>query len=378
MGTGVDTDSEHIHRVLAPNPGLMTGTGTNTYLVHDTAGSVGVVDPGPNLPVHLDRILADAASLGRVVAILVTHGHSDHLPAAYPLAEQTGAPIFGHALLPGVERPLADGERCVIGDVALHALETPGHTDDSLCYWLSEERALFTGDLIAGSGTVIVDEAPGGLAKYMRSLDRVLALDRPAVYPGHGPAVADGTAKIREYIAHRRAREQQVLAHLEESGAVEVEGLVSAMYPEVAPGLRGMAARNVRAILGKLTDEGHVAVDQHGTWVLGAMGPREFVRLQRQFIQGMAMRKKRNIEIAPIQEVKVRLLDYLEAMQPAPASEGFEGALAEAVLAVSGGGATGPAQAVASDLQMDWQMAQRTQGFRTWLRGAAAPDRPRG
>ena len=148
-----------VHHVLAPNPGYMTGAGTNTYLIEDGAGGVVVVDPGPDDERHVAAILAAAQPLGEIKAMLVTHGHLDHLPAATALGKQTGAKLHGHALLPGVERPLAEGETWRSGSLSLTALATPGHTDDSLCYWFPDERVLFTGDLIAGAGTVVVGES---------------------------------------------------------------------------------------------------------------------------------------------------------------------------------------------------------------------------
>jgi glyoxylase-like metal-dependent hydrolase (beta-lactamase superfamily II) len=247
----------------------MTGTGTNTYVVDDEAGSVAVIDPGPDEPGHLRAILSAVGDRGHLVAILVTHRHLDHLPAARPLADRTGAPLYGHRDLPGRDRVVADGEVCFAG---LRGLETPGHTDDSLCFWDSEQRALFTGDLVAGAGTVIVDEQPGALARYMASLERLRALGPSTIHPGHGPIVADGQAKLDEYLAHRRQREQQVIDVLRQRGRASVEELVASIYPDVQSALLPMAARNVRAHLHKLADEGR-AVDGSGGWVLTPASP---------------------------------------------------------------------------------------------------------
>jgi glyoxylase-like metal-dependent hydrolase (beta-lactamase superfamily II) len=244
-----------IQRVLAPNPGPMTLTGTNTYLLADQ-DAVAVIDPGPDdLPEHLDAILDAAAPLGRITMVLVTHRHGDHLPLAFPLCTRTGARLLGHSLLPGVQRPIADQEACF---GRLVALETPGHTVDSLCFFDPESGDLFTGDLVAGSGTVIVDDTPGALAAYVGSLERLLALRPRRIHPGHGPLVDDAQAKLREYIDHRRQREQQVLVAVGSSGSATVEQLVAVIYTDVPSNLVPMAARNVRACLDKLLAEDRV------------------------------------------------------------------------------------------------------------------------
>jgi glyoxylase-like metal-dependent hydrolase (beta-lactamase superfamily II) len=233
----------------------MTGTGTNTYLVDDGAGQVALIDPGPDDPRHLKAILERCEQLGQLTAILVTHRHLDHLPAARPLAQQTGAPLLGHRDLPGIDRPLTDGETAF---GRLQALETPGHTDDSLCFWDADAGALFTGDLVAGAGTVIVGEERGALGRYMASLERLRGLGPRTIYPGHGPIVEDAVGKLEEYLSHRRQREQQVLEGVRAAGHASVEQLVSSIYPDVQPALVPMAGRNVRACLEKLADEGLV------------------------------------------------------------------------------------------------------------------------
>ena len=254
-----------ITRVLAPNPSPGTLTGTNTYVL-DAGGVVTVVDPGPDDATHLQAVLRAAEPLGRVRAVLVTHGHADHLPAAVPLAAATGASIVGHPNLPGVQHPLADGETLALGPaLALTALDTPGHTEDSLCYWEPAARALFTGDLVAGSGSLVVDDRPGGLARSLASLRRLQALGPCTIYPGHGPIVADGQAKLAEYLAHRAEREQQILELLA-ARPRSADALVSAIYVDVPPALLGHAARNVRAHLGRLADEGRIHCDADGVF----------------------------------------------------------------------------------------------------------------
>jgi glyoxylase-like metal-dependent hydrolase (beta-lactamase superfamily II) len=238
----------------------MTLTGTNSYLVDDGRGSLAVIDPGPDDPRHLQAILAAAAPLGRITTVLVTHRHGDHLPAALPLCAQTGATLVGHPDLPGVQRRVADNES-VFG--SLLALATPGHTRESLCFWDADARTLFTGDLVAGSGTVIVDDVPGALADYLASLERLLTLGPNTIYPGHGPVVDDGIGKLEEYRHHRRQRVQQVVDALRERDSASVDELVSLIYPELGANLVPMAARNVRANLDLLSGQGLVSQLTH-------------------------------------------------------------------------------------------------------------------
>jgi glyoxylase-like metal-dependent hydrolase (beta-lactamase superfamily II) len=252
-----------IERIVAPNPGPMTLTGTNTYLVGDGAGNLAAIDPGPDdLPQHIQAVLKRVGELGRLTTVIVTHRHLDHLPAATPLCQETGAVIAGHPDLPGVERSLVDGARAFGDLVALH---TFGHTRDSVSLWDASEGALFTGDLVLGSGTAVLDDAPGALTDYMASLERLLALQPRTIYPGHGPIVDDGVAKLTEYRDHRRLRVRQVLDALAARGPSTPDELAAAIYTEIPSHLLPMAARNVRANLEMLAAHGHVA-SADGRW----------------------------------------------------------------------------------------------------------------
>jgi glyoxylase-like metal-dependent hydrolase (beta-lactamase superfamily II) len=254
-----------IQRVIAPNPGPMTLTGTNTYLVGDDEGRVAAIDPGPDEARHVEAVLRAVAPLGTLTTVLVTHRHVDHLPAALPLCQATGATLVGHADLPGVQRAVADGETAF---GSLLALATPGHTRESLCFWDPADGALFTGDLVAGTGTVVVDDEPGALADYLGSLERLLALGPRTIYPGHGPIVDDAPARLREYLDHRHERLRQVVDALDSRGPSTVDELVSAIYTDVPPGLVPMAARNVRANLDKLVADERVVGSATGRWQL--------------------------------------------------------------------------------------------------------------
>ena len=252
---------------MAPNPGPMTLTGTNTYLVGDDAGHLAVIDPGPDdLPSHLDAILNTIARLEKTVTtVIVTHRHLDHLPAAMPLCRATGATLVGHVDLPGVERGVSDNQP--VFD-SLVALVTPGHTRDSVCLWNAASGELFTGDLVLGTGTAVLDDAPGALADYMASLQRLLKLPPRTIYPGHGPIVDDGVRKLTEYIEHRQMRLHQVVDALRSAGAASADELAAAIYADVPAHLLPMAARNVRANLDMLASQDRAEPVDSGRWRL--------------------------------------------------------------------------------------------------------------
>lgn len=216
----------------APNPGPLTLGGTNTYLAGDT-----VVDPGPDHERHLMAVLA----AGLVERIVLTHRHPDHSAGAERLSELSGAPIlaFGEGL--------RDGDR-ISGLVAVH---TPGHAPDHLCFWAPGTRTLFSGDLIAGAGSIMVAPPGGDLEAYVASLKRVRGLAPTRILPGHGPEVSDAAAKIDEYLAHRREREERVAAALE-LGASSLEEVVDLAYAEVPAAMRPYARLSARAHLEKL------------------------------------------------------------------------------------------------------------------------------
>jgi glyoxylase-like metal-dependent hydrolase (beta-lactamase superfamily II) len=249
----------------------MTLTGTNTYLVGDGAGHLAAIDPGPDdLPAHLNAILSTAGRLGSITAVIVTHRHLDHLPLAAEVCRQTGAPLIGHADLPGVTRPVPDGGSAFDG---LVALATPGHTRDSICLWRAEDAALFTGDLVLGSGTAVLDDAPGALADYLASLSRLEALRPRTIYPGHGPIVPDAVAKLTEYLEHRRQRVQQVVDALTTRGPATPDELAAAIYTEIPAKMLPMAARNVRANLDMLLSQRQVERLPDERWQLTTRNP---------------------------------------------------------------------------------------------------------
>lgn len=242
--------------ILAPNPSAMTGAGTNSYLIGSK--EIAVVDPGPDCEEHVGAIV-DALTPGeRIGLILVTHGHADHLGAVAALKAICGAPVVGHRDLPGVDRPLADGQSFDLGELTVAALATPGHADDHLCFWLPADRCLFAGDLVGGGGgSVVLAERRGALSEYLASLRRVAALGAHLLLPGHGPPVEDGAARALEQIAHRERRGAAIEAALADE-PLSLSAIVDRVYADTPPPLRTMAERNARQHLWLLEERGRV------------------------------------------------------------------------------------------------------------------------
>jgi glyoxylase-like metal-dependent hydrolase (beta-lactamase superfamily II) len=246
-----------IELVLAPNPGPYTGPGTNTYVI-DSDGEALVLDPGPIIRGHLDAIRV-ALSGRQPVGVVVTHTHPDHAPAANGLGTELDVPVYGFAAGPGFAPTvqIEDEAEIGFGSRQLVAVHTPGHTSDHLCFRLDEY--LFTGDHIMGGSTVIIEDA----AAYMRSLEKVAQLDPAHLYPGHGPELPEARMVIREYIAHRIEREQQVLAAVA-AGAATIGDIVDVVYEGIEPGLRLAATMQVHTQLIKLKNEGRVSLGSGG------------------------------------------------------------------------------------------------------------------
>jgi glyoxylase-like metal-dependent hydrolase (beta-lactamase superfamily II) len=258
--------------ILAPNPSLMTGPGTNTYVITDEGGPGVVIDPGPEIEEHLQAIVEKTRP--GLSAILITHGHPDHVGGAARLRELTGAPILAWSPQgsPPADGSLADGQSILVGRRLLRALHTPGHRFDHLCFLLEDSSALFAGDLVAGTGTVVIAPPEGDLADYLSSLRRLASLDLTLILPAHGPAITQPHALLEEYISHRNQRELQVLAGLAK-GPATVEALVERIYADVDPQLHGMAALSLTAHLYKLEGEGRVVRAEES----GSAGPWRLV-----------------------------------------------------------------------------------------------------
>jgi len=278
-----------VRRVLAPNPSPYTFSGTQTWLV-GAGEEIAVIDPGPTGSGksigdpgvvfgdafgygHVEAILR-AVGDARVTAILCTHTHRDHSPAAAPLKAATGAPIIGCAPLAlsddgpradsafdpdyAPDRVLADGEQISGEGWTLTAVATPGHTSNHLCYALEESRALFTGDHVMAWSTSVVSPPDGDMAAYMASLTKLYQRSDRIYYPAHGPAVTKPQQLVRGMLGHRKQRERQILRELEK-GPRDIPAMVAVMYKGLDPRLVGAAGRSVLAHLYDLRARAMVA-----------------------------------------------------------------------------------------------------------------------
>jgi glyoxylase-like metal-dependent hydrolase (beta-lactamase superfamily II) len=279
-----------VRRVLAPNPSPYTYTGTQTWLVGNR-NEVAVIDPGPagdgpnsghadiNGTGHVEAILR-AIGGAKVTAIMCTHTHRDHSPAAAPLKAATGAPIIGCAPLVlkddgpradsafdpdyAPDRILADSEQISGDGWTIKAVATPGHTSNHLCYSLVETGALFTGDHVMKWSTSVVSPPDGDMSAYMASLQKLYDREDRIYYPAHGPAVENPRQLVRGMIGHRRQRERQILKLLE-AGQGHIPDMVAAMYKGLDPRLTGAAGRSVLAHLVDLQNQGR-AVAHGDAW----------------------------------------------------------------------------------------------------------------
>ncbi len=244
-----------VHVVLAPNPGIMTGPGTNTYIVG--AGPTMVIDPAVDDEAYVDEVVERA---GDVSAILITHRHSDHVGGAAALAARTGAAVraFGPADAGDAQvMPVVDGEVLEAGGASLLTLHTPGHAADHLCWWMEGTATLFAGDNVLGEGTAVIAPPEGNMTEYLRSLHRLLDFHIDRIYPGHFRWLDGGSEVIRGYIAHRAERERKVLTALRD-GASSVEEIVEHAYTDTPRHLHPVAAYSVLAHLEMLETQGKV------------------------------------------------------------------------------------------------------------------------
>lgn len=248
-----------VRRILAPNPSLFTGPGTNTYLIEDEGEAV-ILDPGPIDHSHQQAIIEAAGNL-LVRTVLVTHTHPDHAPLANPLARLFEVPAMGYEPGPQFhpDHRLGEGDIINVGGTRLETIHTPGHSDDHLCFRSGE--VLFTGDHIKGGSSVLITDA----GPYMKSLKKVARLRLVRLYPGHGEKITRPAQTISWYIAHRQEREREILAAVT-TGCRTVGEIVEQVYREVNPALHDLAAYSVAAHLKKLAAESTVRFDEGAGW----------------------------------------------------------------------------------------------------------------
>jgi glyoxylase-like metal-dependent hydrolase (beta-lactamase superfamily II) len=267
----LDEIAPGVRRLVARNPGFMTGPGTNTYLVGTQRCAV--IDPGPHDPVHIERILQAAGA--NVSAILATHTHPDHSPAVAALAQSTGAEVLGrgppaHGRQDATFSPtrvLNDGDIVQVGELALRAIHTPGHASNHLCYLLEGSRLLFSGDHVMQGSTVVIGPPDGDMKVYLQSLARLQREPITRIAPGHGTVIEDAQAEVARLIAHRLQREAKVVERLRRAGRLTIEALVASVYDDVDPRLHPVAKGSLLAHLLKLEADGRAARDHaDATW----------------------------------------------------------------------------------------------------------------
>ncbi|HEU4369507.1 MAG TPA: MBL fold metallo-hydrolase [Methylomirabilota bacterium] len=256
------TVSPLVGRVLGLNPGMMTGPGTNTYLIGRRDPIL--LDTGAGVPEYMTGLqeYLDERGWKQPSRVVLTHRHRDHLGGVAHLRERfrglrVGKMIHRDADLPEGVEDLREGQPIEGDGVTLVPLHTPGHASDHLCYYLPEEKAVFTGDVVLSGSTTVIPAEDGDLLEYMHSLARLQALGVRRIYPAHGPVVEDGPALIAEYIAHRLLRERQILEALGD-GLRTIPALVERIYAAVPKNLHLMAGQSVASHLKKLAREGRV------------------------------------------------------------------------------------------------------------------------
>lgn len=243
----------------------MTGPGTNVYWVGSSR--VTLIDPGPDDPQHVAALAEQVGD--RLERIVVTHTHRDHSPAATPLAQLTGAPLFGmkppstfendDSFVPDVE--LQDGQVLDCDGQALEVVHTPGHASNHVCLFLPVTGLLFTGDHIMEGSTVVIAAPDGDMRAYLDAMARLRAMPLQAIAPGHGHVIDQPFDAIDTIVSHRLARERQVIDVVASHGPADIDAFLDVVYSHVTEAVRPVARMSLLAHLIKLRDEGAVRLD---------------------------------------------------------------------------------------------------------------------
>lgn len=263
--------NSRVRRIVAPNAGVMTGPGTNTYLLGDDR--VAVLDPGPAIPAHIDAILETAGD--RIEWLVCTHTHPDHSPAWQAIAAATGAAVIGASPADDMfqddtfqpDRELLHDDVLDTPEFTLRAVHTPGHVSNHFCFFLEQEGMLFAGDHIMNGSTVVIVPPSGDMKAYIESLQLLLRYPLKLIAPGHGEVMEDSKAIVEWLVKHRLKREKKVIAGLRQLGRSPLDELVKVVYDDVDTSLHKMASLSLSAHLIKLNREKRaVHHDRDDSW----------------------------------------------------------------------------------------------------------------
>lgn len=255
-----------LQKVTAPNGSVMTGAGTNCWIIGDRQKVV--IDPGPDIAEHIDAL--EQAGAGAISHILVTHTHRDHSPAVAELKRRTGAVVCGAVLDHNdgfqdttfvADQPLREGEPIVVGDATIEPIHTPGHVENHFCFHWREQGVIFTGDHLMQGSTVVIIPPAGDMYDYLHSLEKLLPYQPHYLAPGHGDLMPDCRAVIEGVIAHRLKRERKVVEVMQRIAPASLDALLAQVYDDVVPEVVTFARLSLWAHLRKLAKDGR-AVEQ--------------------------------------------------------------------------------------------------------------------
>ena len=265
--------SSLVRRITAPNPGRMTGPGTNCYLVGQR--NIAVIDPGPAIDSHIEEILQACGNALKWV--VVTHTHPDHSPAARIIADKTGAQLIG-CVLPddghqdtsfAVEKNVAQGDILKTDEFTLEAIHTPGHVANHYCFFLHEEGMLFSGDHIMNGSSVVIIPPAGDMADYLSSTELLSNYPIVSIAPGHGDLMGEPERVLKNIVRHRVIREKKIMRVLKELGEASLDELLPPVYDDVDPALLKMARLSLWAHVLKLEHEGKAEKRIAEHWAFG-------------------------------------------------------------------------------------------------------------